>query len=57
MRWEINGSKGSLAFDLERLNELRVSPGPDATTAEAGLRTILVPRGSPFWQHWWPPGT
>ena len=23
--WEINGSKGSLAFDLERLNELRIS--------------------------------
>src|SRR3954469_8590417 len=23
-RWEINGSKGSLAFDLERLNELQV---------------------------------
>ena len=57
MRWEINGSKGSLAFDLERLNELQVSPGPDATTAEAGLRTILVSEGDhPFWQHWWPPG-
>ena len=55
--WEINGSKGSLAFDLERLNELQVSPGPDATTAEAGLRTILVSEGDhPFWQHWWPPG-
>ena len=52
MRWEINGSKGSLAFDLERLNELQVSPGPDATTAEAGLRTILVSEGDhPFWQH------
>src|SRR3954463_5983959 len=25
--WEINGSKGSLAFDLERLNELQVSEG------------------------------
>ena len=24
LRWEINGSKGSLAFDLERLNELQV---------------------------------
>ena len=57
MRWEINGSKGSLAFDLERLNELQVSPGPDATTAEGGLRTILVSEGDhPFWQHWWPPG-
>jgi predicted dehydrogenase len=57
MRWEINGSKGSLAFDLERLNELQVNPGPEATTAEAGLRTILVSEADhPFWQHWWPPG-
>src|SRR5215217_2736114 len=34
-RWEINGSKGSLRFDLERLNELEVhltgsKPGPRA---------------------------
>ena len=38
--WEINGSKGSLAFDLERLNELVVD----------GKRTQVVPEG------WWPPG-
>jgi predicted dehydrogenase len=57
LRWEINGSKGSLAFDLERLNELQVSPGPDATSSEAGLRTILVSESDhPFWQYWWPPG-
>src|SRR5207248_302172 len=24
LQWEINGSKGSLAFDMERLNELQV---------------------------------
>ena len=30
--WEINGSKGSLAFDLERLNELST---PRATRASA----------------------
>jgi predicted dehydrogenase len=57
LRWEINGSKGSIAFDLERLNELQVSPGPDATSSEAGLRTILVSESDhPFWQYWWPPG-
>ncbi len=49
--WEINGTKGSLAFDLERLNELRHSEG------SKGFRTILVSEADdPFWQWWWPPG-
>ena len=49
--WEINGSKGSLAFDLERLNELEYSEG------SAGFRTVLVSEADhPFWEHWWPQG-
>ena len=49
--WEINGSKGSLAFDLERLNELQHSDG------NAGFRTVLVSEADhPFWEHWWPQG-
>jgi predicted dehydrogenase len=49
--WEINGSQGSLAFDLERLNELQYSEG------NAGFRTVLVSEADhPFWQHWWPQG-
>jgi predicted dehydrogenase len=49
--WEINGSKGSLAFDLERLNELQYSEGT------AGFRTVLVSEADhPFWEHWWPQG-
>jgi predicted dehydrogenase len=49
--WEINGSKGSLAFDLERLNELRISEGT------SGFRTRLVSEADdPFWQWWWPHG-
>jgi len=56
--WEINGSKGSLAFDLERLNELQVhfndsKPGKQAQ----GFRTVLVSEADhPFWEHWWPQG-
>ena len=50
-QWEINGSKGSLAFDLERLNELRVSNGT------AGFTTRLVSEADdPFWQWWLPHG-
>jgi predicted dehydrogenase len=49
--WEINGSGGSLAFDLERLNELEYSEG------NAGFRTVLVSEADhPFWEHWWPQG-
>ena len=56
--WEINGSKGSLRFDLERLNELEVhltdsTPGSRAQ----GFRTVLVSEPDhPFWEHWWPQG-
>jgi predicted dehydrogenase len=49
--WEINGSQGSLAFDLERLNELQFSEGT------RGFRTILVSQPDhPFWSWWWPEG-
>jgi predicted dehydrogenase len=54
-QWEINGSKGSLAFDMERLNELQVfrSDGDRAR----GFKTVLVSEADhPFWDFWWPPG-
>jgi len=56
-RFEINGSKGSLAFNLERMNELDVfftsDPGPTQ-----GFRTILAtePAHHPYVKAWWPPG-
>ncbi|WP_144926903.1 Gfo/Idh/MocA family protein [Halorubrum salsamenti] len=49
---EVNGSKGSLRFDLERLNELEVLRGDDR-----GFETVLVTDpGDPYIDHWWPPG-
>ena len=54
-QWEINGSKASLAFDMERLNELQVFRA-DGDRAR-GFKTVLVSETDhPFWQHWWPPG-
>jgi predicted dehydrogenase len=53
-RFEINGSKGSLVWDLERLNELDVyvESGP-----QSGFRTILVTDAAhPYMAAWWPPG-
>jgi len=49
---EIHGSEGSLAFSLERLNELEFL-GPD----DRGYQTVLVTDESdPYVDHWWPPG-
>src|SRR5712691_7959677 len=54
-QWEINGSKGSLAFDMERLNELEVFRA-DGDRAR-GFKTVLVTEADhPFWEHWLPPG-
>jgi predicted dehydrogenase len=54
-QWEVNGSKGSVAFDMERLNELQVFR-LDGDRAR-GFKTVLVSEAEhPFWEHWWPPG-
>ncbi|MFD7300778.1 Gfo/Idh/MocA family protein [Streptomyces pharetrae] len=56
LRLELNGEHGSLAFDLERLNELWYH---DATEprAHAGFRRILVTEPEhPYLDAWWPPG-
>ncbi|HJX48521.1 MAG TPA: Gfo/Idh/MocA family oxidoreductase [Gaiellaceae bacterium] len=55
LQWEINGSKASLAFDLERLNELQLYRA-DGDRAP-GFKTVLVSEPDmPFWSWWWPPG-
>jgi predicted dehydrogenase len=54
--FEINGSKGSIVFDLERMNELRVYFADDEPEA-SGFRTILVTEPEhPYMEAWWPPG-
>lgn len=56
LRVELNGTLGSLSFDLERLNELHFH---DQTqdAAEAGFRRIQVTEDShPYLEAWWPPG-
>ena len=55
-RFEINGSLGSIVFNLERLNELEVFFNDDPAGTQ-GFRTILVSENEhPFFQAWWPPG-
>jgi predicted dehydrogenase len=51
---EINGSRGSIAFDLERLNELAICWGE---AREPGFQHVLVTEPHhPFMSFWWPPG-
>jgi len=60
LRIELNGSLGSLAFDLESLNELYLYDGTEDGTADsdtAGFRRILVTEPThPYVAAWWPPG-
>ncbi|MFI8288577.1 Gfo/Idh/MocA family protein [Streptomyces sp. NPDC085614] len=56
LRVEINGEKGSLAFDLERLNELSFHDHTEPAVS-AGFRRILVTEPQhPYLEGWWPPG-
>jgi predicted dehydrogenase len=56
LRIELNGSAGSLAFDLERLNELEFFDA-SADGGVSGFRRVLVTEGShPYLSGWWPPG-
>jgi predicted dehydrogenase len=53
-RFEINGEKGSIVWDLERLNELELylEEGPNS-----GFRSVLVSDSQhPYVGGWWPPG-
>lgn len=56
IRIEVNGSRGSLAFDFEDMNLLHFFDGTeDAGTA--GFRRIMVTEEQhPYVGAWWPPG-
>lgn len=52
--FEVNGERGTLAWNLERLNELEVYLHGEAAN---GFRTVLVTEGHhPYGGTWWPAG-
>jgi len=55
--FEIYGSKGSIVFNLERMNELQLFQRDDPAFAQ-GFRTILATEGGQhdYVANWWPPG-
>lgn len=56
LRIEVNGSAGSLVFDMESMNELLFYDGAEPEQT-AGFRRILVTEPvHPYLDAWWPPG-
>jgi predicted dehydrogenase len=54
---EINGEKGSIHFNLERLNELNVFWVDEEPKETQGFHNVLVTEGHhPWMDHWWPQG-
>jgi len=55
-RIEINGSKGSIVFNFEKMNELEFWTNEDELKVQ-GFRKILVTEEChPYIKAWWPPG-
>ena len=56
IRLEINGSRGSIAFDFEDMNVLQVHDAT-APARESGFTRVIVTESThPYVEHWWPAG-
>ena len=54
---EINAEKGSIVFNLERLNELDVFWVGEEPKETQGFHNVLVSEAyHPWWENWWPHG-
>ncbi len=54
---EVNGEKGSIRFNLEKMNELEVFWVGEEPRETQGFHQVLVSEGyHPFWSNWWPHG-
>ncbi len=54
--FEINGSKGSVKFDFERMNELQVYFTDDADDVQGFRRVLATDPSHAYAAAWWPPG-
>jgi predicted dehydrogenase len=56
-RLEINAEKGTIVFNLERMNELEVFWVGEQPKETQGFHNVLVSEGyHPWWENWWPQG-
>jgi predicted dehydrogenase len=54
--FEINGSKGSVKFDFERMNELQVYFSGDADDVQGFRRVLATDPPHAYMDAWWPAG-
>ncbi|REK59533.1 MAG: dehydrogenase [Thermobacillus sp.] len=54
--FEINGSKGSVKFDFERMNELQVYFTDDADDVQGFRRVMATDPAHAYMDAWWPAG-
>ncbi|MGI2296082.1 Gfo/Idh/MocA family protein [Paenibacillus sp. GXUN7292] len=54
--FEINGSKGSIKFDFERMNELQVFFTDDAEDVQGFRRVLATDPAHAYMDAWWPAG-
>jgi len=55
-RIELNGDRGSLAFDFERMNELELYDAADPAGGQGFRRIQATEPTHPYAGAWWPPG-
>lgn len=55
--FEVNGEKGSISWNLERLNELEIQWAEGDPADSRGFQNVMVTEGTDPWiKNWWPPG-
>ena len=55
-RIEINAEKGSVVFNLERLNELEVYWNEGDPNVSGFTNVLVSEPAHPWWENWWPQG-
>jgi predicted dehydrogenase len=56
IRLEINGTRGSLAFDFEDMNLLHFFDDTEESTTAGFRRIVVTEPDHPYTGAWWPPG-
>jgi len=56
IRLEINGSRGSIAFDFEDMNVLHVHDASVLARESGFTRVIVTDAAHPYVERWWPAG-
>ena len=57
LSFTINGSKGSVRFNLERINELEICLKDEGGSDWNGYKTVSITENNhPFMSHWWATG-